>query len=102
MLKDLGWDSLKVRRTVNRLAIFHKARLGLLALPMNNLQPVRRPSRHHHSNSILHIPTNKDCYKYSFFPRTVRDWNLLPQNITDLEDLKQFKSAALRILRRDD
>ncbi|KAJ8042793.1 RNA-directed DNA polymerase from mobile element jockey [Holothuria leucospilota] len=102
MLKDLGWDSLKVRRTVNRLAIFHKARLGLLALPMNNLQPVRRPYRHNHSNSFLHIPTNKDCYKYSFFPRTVRDWNLLPQNITDLEDPKQFKSAALRILRRDD
>ncbi|KAJ8028754.1 hypothetical protein HOLleu_31085 [Holothuria leucospilota] len=70
---------------------------------MNNLQPVRRPSRHHHSNSFLHIlPTNKDCYKYSFFPRTVRDWNLLPQNITDLEDPKQFKSAALRILRWDD
>ncbi|KAJ8038699.1 hypothetical protein HOLleu_16195 [Holothuria leucospilota] len=102
ILKDLGWDSLNVRRTVNRLAIFHKARLGFLALPMNNLQPVRRPSRHHHSNSFLHIPTNKDCYKYSFFPRTVRDWNLLPQNITDLEDPKQFKSAALRILRRDD
>ncbi|KAJ8021245.1 hypothetical protein HOLleu_38391 [Holothuria leucospilota] len=38
----------------------------------------------------------------NIFPRTVRGWNLLPQNITDLEDPKQFKSAALRILRLDD
>ena len=102
MLKDLGWESLEDRRTVNRLAIFHKARLGLLALPINNLQPVRRFSRYHHSNSFINISTNKDCYKFSFFPRTVREWNLLPQNITDIEDPKQFKNSALRFLRRDD
>ncbi|KAJ8020858.1 hypothetical protein HOLleu_40561 [Holothuria leucospilota] len=70
MLRDLGWDSLKDRRTVNRLVALHKDRLGLLALPIANLsQPVWQPSRHQHLNSFSIIHANKDCFKYRAQPK---------------------------------
>ena len=79
ILNNLQWTSLKDRRTISRLSILHKARLGLIALPVDDLlQPVRRPSRHSHSNSYQIIRANKDCYKYSFIPQTLIDWNQLP------------------------
>ncbi len=47
ILNNLQWTSLKDRRTISRLSTLHKARLGLIALPMDDLlQPLRRPSRH--------------------------------------------------------
>ena len=35
LIKDLEWDTLQNRRTANRLTVLHKARQGLLALPVN-------------------------------------------------------------------
>ncbi len=47
ILNNLQWTSLKDRRTISRLSILHRARLGLIALPVADLlQPFRRPSRH--------------------------------------------------------
>ena len=36
---------------------------------------------------------NKDCYKYSLYPRTLPEWNLLPEEIRSTPDLNTFKSA---------
>ena len=101
MLKELDWCSLKDRRTANRLSILHKAREGLLPLPVDDLLlPVQRPSRHSHQNSYQIITANKDCYKYSFWPRTVQDWNKLPYNITTIRDSKEFKNQAINHLKQ--
>ena len=51
MLNELGWDSLQDRRTASRLTILHKAREGLLPLPVDQLlQPPQRRTRHSHLN----------------------------------------------------
>ena len=98
MLNQLGWSSLETRRTANRLNTLHKARLGLLSLPIDDLlQPVHRPSRHLHPNAYQLLQTNKDCYKFSFFPRTVKDWNSLPFDLT-ITDPKLFKNQVLEHL----
>ena len=39
LLQDLNWTSLKDRRTINRLSILQKARLGLLALATGGRPP---------------------------------------------------------------
>ena len=83
LVSDLGWDTLKNRRTANRLTILQKSRHDLLALPVDHyLQLNPRQSRHNHPNSYKTIKTNKDCLKYSFFPRTTIDWNTLPYSTT--------------------
>ena len=105
ILNNLQWTSLKDRRTISRLSILHKARLGLIALPVDDLlQPVRRPSRHSHSNSYQIIRANKDCYKYSFILQTLIDWKQLPYNITTIEDNQKFKEAVtnnIKLIKED-
>jgi hypothetical protein len=34
----------------------------------------------------------------SFFPKTVRDWNLLPPDIVELDTPEAFKARIVRIL----
>ena len=103
MLQDLNWVSLENRRTANRVSIFQKARLGLLPLPVDDLLlPLQRPSRHTHLNSYQVIATNKDCYKFSFWPRTIIDWNRLPYHISTTANPNSFKTQVLNHLKKRD
>ena len=96
MVKDLKLEPLATRRKIRRLCIFHQARHGHLSLPIGNfLQPVQRQSsRHHHPDSYNTITTNKDCFKFSFVPQTILDWNSLPSHIATIPDPENFKVAV--------
>jgi len=95
MLHTLGWESLQTRRQCKRLTTFQKGLTGHLSIPVGNiLQPAPRTSRHTNSQAFNTITANKDCYKYSFLPRTVRDWNNLPDNIVNISQPNLFKSAV--------
>lgn len=94
MLNKLEWETLAERRHIRRLAIFHKAVNGHLSLPVGNLlQPSQRSSRHSNSKAFNTIATSKDCYKYSFLPKTIKDWNNLPETIVATSEPNQFKQA---------
>jgi hypothetical protein len=90
MMSELDIKPLITRRKIARLATFHKAREGLLAIPIRKLlQPVKRFSRHSNENNFIPIRANKDCYLNSFLPATTRDWNSLPHHITSINLFKQ-------------
>ena len=91
MIEKLNLEPLNIRRTNRRLTIFHKAINGHLALPIGHLQPVLRRSRHLSSKAYNTIHTSKDCYKYSFFPRTIKDWNSLPDKLATIKEPHTFK-----------
>ena len=92
MIDNLEWGTLAHRRKITRVTVFHKAIEGHLSIPVQNLlRPVQRSTRRSHSKSFIELQTNKDCFKYSFIPRTVIDWNNLPQNLINIEDSKLFK-----------
>lgn len=38
-------------------------------------------TRYRHSMYIPPPLTHNDCFKYSFFPRAIKDWNLLPDSM---------------------
>ena len=85
---------LSTRRKIARLNILHKAIGGHLALPAQNyLRPAQRQTRRSHSSAFIEHQTRIDAYKYSFVPRTVRDWNNIPQSITCITETSQFKAA---------
>ena len=99
---NLGWDDLAMRRKVARLTIFHQAIGGYLAIPARTfLRPVQRTTRSssQNTNNFINITTNKNCFKYSFIPRTLQDWNQLPKELTAIADKKLFKSAIQRLLK---
>ena len=89
MIGKLNLEPLNIRCTNRRLTIFHKAINGQLALPIGHLQPVLRRTRHLNSKAYNTIHTSKDCYKYSFFPRTIKYWNSLPDKLPTIKEPRQ-------------
>jgi hypothetical protein len=92
LMKELQMCPLQERRKIDRLSIFHKGREGHLALPVRNvLHPTLRPTKRSHSNSYQELQVNKDVFKFSFYPRTVKEWNSLPEHLTQQPNPKLFK-----------
>ena len=100
MVSDLKLEPLAVRRKTRRLSILNQTRLGHLSLPLDDfLQPIQRQSRHTHRLSYTQISTSKDCYKYSYLPRTILDWNFLPESIvTNQKSTESFKNQVTKHL----
>ena len=92
MIGKLNLEPLNIRRTNIRLTIFYKA-ITHLALRIGHLQPVLRLTRHLNSKAYNTTHTSKDCYKYSFFPRTITYWNSLPDKLATMKEPHTFKLA---------
>ena len=45
--------------------------------------------------------TSNDVFKYSYFPRTVREWNSLPSDIVTAKSLDIFKNKLSDYLQGD-
>ena len=103
LIRNLEWDMLSTRREIARLCILHKAIGGHLAVPVQNyLQPVQRQTRRSHLRAYIEQQTRLDCSKYSFVPRTKRDWNNIPSSITNITEPEQFKTAVSSYLQARD
>ena len=61
--------------------------------------PLQQNTYTHSENSqTFLVPFAKhEFYKNSFFPRTARDWNALPNNVVTAENLVQFKESLRTI-----
>jgi hypothetical protein len=78
MLENLKWQPLEERRMNTRLCLLYKAVNDLVAIPVQQyLIPLNRSSRHSNSLSFHLFSTRHDYFKYSFFPRTVVQWQQL-------------------------
>ena len=67
----LGWPTLAERRLKTRLIMFYKITHALIAIPNNILIPTDSRTRKSHNQTFRHITTQKDTYKWSFFPHTI-------------------------------
>ena len=94
MLYELGWTSLQTRRQTLRLCMMYKIHKGLIAMDAQEfMTPLQRRSRHVNSNAYK-IPRSKtDYHMYSFFPRTIREWNSLANETVNAPNLKAFKKS---------
>ena len=99
MIKDLNWRTLEQRRIDSRFILMYKITYDLVAIPAADyLIPNTRQSRHNHQLPNRQIPTLKDYYKYTFFPRTIVHWNALPFYIYILSTVAQFSHAVCQIV----
>ena len=95
MMCYLGWQSLEARRAFSRLSLMYKFVHGLMDVESQVLvRPGRatRQSQGDHRNILAH----KSCYRASFFPRTVLEWNHLPLHIRNASSIDCFKSFLMR------
>ena len=82
LLEQLELPPLSTRRKITHITLLHRAIHEKVAIPIPSyiIKP-RRTSRFHHSKRYIQIRPKKDAYKYSFFPRTIRDWNQLSDEL---------------------
>ena len=93
MMSRLEWDTLQARRQQARLSMFYKIiydKVDIVGAAYYN--KITRPTRNSHTHSI-HRPTTKhNYYKFSFFPRTIAEWNSLSEDCVTQQSLDQFKA----------
>ena len=93
MKSDLGWPSLQGRRFISRISLFYKCVHDQVAMPIPTGFHHQQQSRLHHQYHYS-IPTIRtDVYKYSFFPRTIRCWNIIPVCILLLPTVAELKQG---------
>ena len=96
MIKELSWQTLEERRQLNCLAMFYKLHNNLVATDIKNyLEPKNHhfPTRTENSQAYRIPHSSKDYHRLSFFPRTVRNWNSLPDATVKASSIEVFKMA---------
>ena len=98
IIQRLKWRPLAHRRKDARLVMLYKIDRELVAINKENrLIPPDRKTRHAHNRSFQ-IPSSRiDSRKMSFFPRTVRDWNLLAPDIVEMDTPEVFKAGIVSL-----
>ena len=93
MIQDLKWPSLSYVRKRNRLTLLYKSLNDLSAINGTDFVNFSESkTRKKHPYIISRLGARTDCYKFSFFPRTVVEWNDLPEHVVLAADVNGFKS----------
>ena len=93
MVNSLGLETLQDRRKIQRLTMLFKIKHNLVEIPEAESFVWSNDSRRRGSPRLFVPYTRMTVYKKSFFPRTIQDWNKLPSSVTDMQDIKAFKTA---------
>ena len=70
-----------------------------VAIPKEGrLIPPKRLSRNKHDKNFQIPSAASDYRKYSFFPRTIRDWNALPPHgVVTAPSVEAFKASLIKL-----
>ena len=94
MLCSLDWRSLEQRRVDSRFSMLFKIRHHLVATDEESYLKRGTGRREHQYRQLR---ADKDYTRFSFFPRTVIQWNQLPSHICLTESLDNFKTQVAKI-----
>ena len=100
-IKDLGWASLETRRRQSRLTLMYKLTHGLIDIDTRKylIQHSKSRTRGSHQSKFRVPYANKDVLKFSFFPKTIADWNILPEDIVSSSSLETVKYRLTAFLK---
>ena len=92
-LSDLKWDTLETRRKKNRLTLMYKLSHNLVDITIEEhlILNSEKRTRNSHAFKYRMPKVSKDVFKFSFFPRSITEWNLLPADLVNCKSLSDFK-----------
>ena len=95
MLENLGWRALEQRRADAQLALLFKIYNGFIPVDARKYlrHPTRRP-RQSRSYSFIPLCTSTSSHRLSFYPRTITQWNSLPQSFFENTNLTKSKQPV--------
>ena len=97
MLSNLKWKSLKDRRSQANINNFFKYINDKLVInsknkPLRPSTPPRHSTRTNHPLFFCVTPGTPSYRQDTFFPRTIKQWNLLPTQAVLSQSLEEFQS----------
>ncbi len=101
MLQELDWPSLQERRKVARLTSLYKYRNGLLHIDTHHPPTIdcQKKSRRQTNSQAYDVPSHRTQYRQgTFFPKTIPEWNSLPESVATAPSLTAFASRLQRHL----
>ena len=98
MLSLLQWPTLQSRRNIARLTTLYKITEGSLKVKCNLLQHQPSRARRSHCRTFARIVCGTDYRSDSFFPRTVREWNLLPKDTVSAQSSDAFRQRLAAVV----
>ena len=89
------WESLSEHRRKHKLTLFFKMVKGFVPPYLSSLVPQLNSNISNYNlrnaNNVYNTACMTNLYKNSFLPSVVDEWNLLPQQIRNLESVSNFK-----------
>ena len=98
MFNYLGWRSLEMRCVDPRMSMMYKMSNGLVAVDTTSylVHPAGIAASAHPHHFIVPRTFNQ-LHLNSFFPRSVRQWNALPDTVAQAPSLESFKQRVCQI-----
>jgi len=94
---ELGWQPLDQRRRNARLTLLYKSIHGSASVPSDHLRQPSRHTRQCGTDTFIPLSSRTNAYIYSFFPRTVSEWNALPDPVrSSAPSTESFRAALHR------
>ena len=98
MIKELKWDTLEKRRTINALNFTYKLTNNIIAIPpAYHPKELKSSSRNTNQRSFQTFQPRVDAFKYSLLPRIIPTWNKLPTEAVTAQTLDIFKSHVQKL-----
>ena len=100
MLKDLGWQTLKDRRKKARLCMMYKINSGQVHIKFERLKKLDKRSGRRKGNSEMfeRVVCRRNYRNETFLPKTIREWNELPDDIVQSTSLGSFSLKVSKML----
>lgn len=95
--------SLESRTKYERLKFFFQIIHNFIKINKSDYFEIstNESSRHRHSMFIRNPTVRNDCFKFSFFPRTIKEWNMLPDSAVSSTSLNAFLESIHNIVECD-
>ena len=96
LINDLKWESLEKRRQAASLCLMYKIHNNLVAIDPTPFISPMAPSitRSYHPDKYQPIASRIKISKFSFFPRTIKWWNALPDEVLASPTIEAFRDAV--------
>ena len=94
MLSSLNISTLQQHRKSSRLTLFCQIIYNTLPISIpsyyQRTHSYTRVTRQYHQNHFILPQATLNTYKYSFYPRTIKEWKNLPINVIESRDINKF------------
>lgn len=99
LVNTLNWDTLEQRRLNNQTILFYKFHNNLINLNLPESIELSSKTSRFNSYQYKQLQANISSFNYSFFPRSIRIWNKLPNTVCTSQNVSSFKAAVKPAIR---